>query len=346
MMKMHTLPINIAKPVRVLGLLSLLTGALLLGTACAAPAATPPAAPAEPPAPLSVAVLKGPTALGLLPLIETPELADGTALDVEILPAPDVLVGRLATGELDFAAVPTNLAVKLFNKGQDYRLIAMNTWGAMHIIGTDGNLTSLSDLKGKTLHSTGKGTTPDIILNFLLKQQGIDPVADLTVDATLAPVELAQLAAAGKVDLALLPEPFVTLVLGKNTEMKLLMDVSTLYREALAKPDIDIAQTCLVVRGDLLTERPDAVEAFMTAYEASLKMVNASPAEAGVLAEKHQLIQSAALAEQAIPRSGIRFESAADAKLAIQTYLNVLLENAPADIGGKLPDEDFYVLEY
>jgi NitT/TauT family transport system substrate-binding protein len=222
----------------------------------------------------------------------------------------------------------------------------MNTWGAMYIIGTDGNLTTLADLKGKTLHSTGKGTTPDILLNFLLKQQGLDPATDLTVDATLPPVELAQLAAAGKVELALLPEPFVTLVLGKNADMKLLMDVSTLYREALAKPDMDIAQTCLVVRGGLLTERPDVVKAFMTAYEASLNTVNASPTEAGILAEKHQLIQSAALAEKAIPRSGIRYASAADAMPSIQTYLNVLLENAPEDIGGKLPDEDFYVLEY
>ncbi len=311
---------------------------LLLCTACAAPPV--------PNEPLRIAVLKGPTALGLLPLIDQPKLSDGTALAIEVLPSPDVLVGRLATGELDFATLPTNLAAKLYNKGQDYRLIAMNTWGSMYIIGSDPGVKTLADLKGKTIYNTGKGTTPDILLNFLLKKQGLDPEKDMTVDSTLPPVELAQMAAAGKVEQALLPEPFVTLVIGKNPEMKILMDVKTLYQEALADPEMDIAQTCIVVKGSLLQERPEAVKAFMGAYEASLTEVNAKKAEAGALAEKHQIIQSAALAEQAIPRSGIRFESAKNAKNAITAFLTVLLENAPEDIGGKLPDEGFYVLEF
>lgn len=328
---------------------SLALGVALLCAACAAPetpAAPVATAPQEPPAPLKIAVLKGPTALGLLPLIDEPKLEDGTDLAIEILAAPDVLVGRMATGELDFAAVPTNLAAKLFNKGQDYRLIAMNTWGSMYIVGSDPTATSLEALKGKTLYSTGKGTTPDILLNFLLAKQGLDSTKDLAVDATLPPVELAQMAAAGKVELALLPEPFVTMVMGKNPDMKILMDVKTLYQEALGNPQTDIAQTCLVVKGALLTERPEAVRGFMKAYESALGDVNAKPADAGVLAEKHQLIQSAALAEKAIPRSGIRYQSAKDAKAAITAFLTVLLENAPEDIGGKLPDEGFYVIEY
>ncbi len=328
-------------------ILILLLGLMVLGTACAAPAAPPEeAAPATPPAPLKVAVLKGPTALGLLPLIEQPKLEDGTELSIEVLPAPDVLVGRLATGELDFATVPTNLAAKLYNKGQDYKLIAMNTWGSMYIVGTDPGMKNLTDLKGKTLYSTGKGTTPDILLNYLLKKQGMDAATDLTIDATLPPVELAQMAAAGKVEQALLPEPFVTMVIGKNPKMQILMDVKNLYRDALEQPDTDIAQTCLVVKGSLLKEKPEAVKAFLKAYEASLVSVNDKPADAGVLAEKHQIIQSAALAEKAIPRSGIRFETAVTAKSAIIDFLTILLENAPEDIGGKLPDEGFYVLEF
>lgn len=318
--------------------LILALGVLLLCTACAAPPVSNE--------PLKIAVLKGPTALGLLPLIDQPTLSDGTALAIEVLPSPDVLVGRLATGELDFATLPTNLAAKLYSKGQDYRLIAMNTWGSMYIIGSDPGVKVLADLKGKTIFNTGKGTTPDILLNFLLKKQGLDPEKDMTVDSSLPPVELAQMAAAGKVEQALLPEPFVTMVMGKNPEMKILMDVKTLYQEVLDDPDMDIAQTCIVVKGSLLQERPEAVKAFMTAYEASLTEVNAQTAEAGALAEKHQIIQSAALAEQAIPRSGIRFESAKSAKNAIVAFLTVLLENAPEDIGGKLPDEGFYVLEY
>lgn len=229
--------------------LTLALASALLLSACAAPAPAPAAEAPQPPAPIKAAVLKGPTALGMLPLIDAPTLTDGTPLEIEVLPAPDVLVGRLATGELDFATVPTNVAAKLFNKGQDYRLIAMNTWGSMYIIGKDPAVTTVQALKGKTLYSTGKGTTPEILLNFVLKRAGLDPAADLTVDAALPPAELAQLAAAGKADLALLPEPFVTLALGKNPELSVLMDLRTLYQEALGQPETDIAQTCLVVRG-------------------------------------------------------------------------------------------------
>lgn len=327
-------------------ILGLVLGMVLLGSACAAPSKPVVPVKEEPAVPLKIAVLKGPTALGLLPLIDEPVLSGGTELAIEVLPSPDILVGRLATGELDFAAVPTNLAAKLYNKGQDYRLIAMNTWGSMYIIGSDASVKSLTDLKGKTLYSTGKGTTPDILLKFLLKNQGMNPEKDLTVDATLPPVELAQMAAAGKIDQALLPEPFVTLVMGKNPDMKILMDMKTLYQDALGKPETDIAQTCLVVKGSLLTERPEAVKAFMTAYEGALGDVNANPAAAGILAEKHQIIQSAALAEKAIPRSGIRFETAKTAQAAVTAFLTVLLENAPDDIGGELPNEGFYVLEF
>lgn len=327
---------------------SLILAAALLLSACAAPAAPAeqPPAPAEPPAVIKAAVLKGPTALGVLPLIENPTLSDGTPLEIEVLGTPDVLVGRLAAGELDFATVPTNLAAKLYNKNPQYRMIAMNTWGSMYIIGSDVSVKTLADLKGKTLYSTGKGTTPDILLNYLLKQEGLDPAQDLTVDAALAPAELAQLAAAGKADPVLLPEPFVTMVLGKNPDFRILMDVKTLYQKALDQPDTDIAQTCLVVREAFLKERPEAVRAFMSAYEGALGTVTEDPAAAGALAEKHEILQSAALAEKAIPRCGIRYMSAADAQGAVTAFLSVLMANAPEDIGGKLPDEGFYVLQY
>lgn len=323
----------------------LLAALVLLFSGCAANA---PAAEVEKSEPQTVkmAVLKGPTALGMLPLIDSPTLSDGTTLEIEILPAPDVLVGRLATGELDFATVPTNLAAKLYNKNQNYRLIAMNTWGSMYILGVDPTVNTLEALKGKTLYSTGKGTTPDILLHYLLKKSGIDAEADLTIDATLPPTELAQLAAAGKVDQALLPEPFVTLVMGKNPNMKIVMDMKGLYQEALGKSEADIAQTCLVVRNELLQQQPELVEAVVDAYAASLSSVTEDPKQAGVLAEKHQIIQSAVLAEKAVPRCGIRFLSAADAQKDVNAFLEILMENAPEDIGGKLPDEGFYVLEY
>jgi NitT/TauT family transport system substrate-binding protein len=97
-----------------------------------------------------------------------------------------------------------------------------------------------------------------------------------------------------------------------------------------------------VMRESLLKDRGASAKVIAKAYEASVAWVKAHPAEAGALAEKHDLGLKAAVASAAIPRSAYVFEPAREARPDVEALLSVFLAIAPKSIGGKLPAPDFY----
>ncbi len=235
---------------------------------------------------IRVGSLKGPTSIGMIKVLEeTPDFGENFVVEYEIMPSPDILIAKLLSGELDIATVPTNAAAKVYNKGIDYKLAASSIWGVMYGVGTDTSITSVKDLAGKEVHSIGKGVTPDVITRFLLEAEGIDPEEGVAIQYGQPPTELAQMMVAGKVDLAVLPEPFVTMVTMQNKDMKVLFDLQEEYNAQVGQGADNLAQTSIVVKGDLLTENRDFVDAFLGQYESSIKWVTENPVEASVLVE-------------------------------------------------------------
>lgn len=291
---------------------------------------------------VKVACLQGPTAIGMIKMLdEKPSLGTNNGVEYQVLKTPDLLLSKLLSKEVDIATVPTNLAAKVYNKGVDYKLAGMNTWGVLYLVGTEKGIKTWSDLKGKTIYSVGKGTTPDIIARYILEKNKLDYEKDVKFDYTVAQVELAQMVAGGKVGLALLPEPFVTVAMMKNKEVKIIFDVQDEWLK-LSDGKAAFAQTCLVVKGELARNNPELVKKFLEAHRVSIDWANANPKEAGLLTEKNNIGLKAKIVENAVPRCNMRFEDAQDAKFDIETYLNVLSKYSPKDIGGKLPDENFY----
>lgn len=295
----------------------------------------------EKPAELNVMVLSGPTGLNLLQmLVEVPELS-GVKLNYSVATKPEQLTARLVSGEADIAALPTNLAAVLYNRGIGIRLAAVLNWGVMYLVGRDSAVQSWQDLKGRELAVTGRGTTPDILLRYFLETEGLDPEKDLELRYYAAPVELAQLVIAGKVDLATLPEPWVTEVIRKNPEVTVLLDYQEAWKR-LEQKEYAYPQTCLVIRAELAEKNPGLVAEFLAAAAASSAWVNNHPEEAGRHAEKHLLI-SAEAARDAIPRCNLQLVPAWEIKEEIDHYLEKLYEFDPGTTGGKLPDSGFYL---
>ena len=56
---------------------------------------------------------------------------------------------------------------------QEFSVIDINTLGVVYAISGDDTIKSIPDLKGKTVYLTGKGTTPDYVLQYLLKENGV-----------------------------------------------------------------------------------------------------------------------------------------------------------------------------
>ena len=131
-----------------------------------------------------IAGLKGPTTMGLVNLLSMEK--EGTAsldYDLQLYGAADEIVPKLIKGDLDMAAIPANLAATLYQKTNGgIQVMAVNTLGVLYVVEKGDTVHSFADLKGRTILSTGKGTTPEYVLRYLLRKNGLDPDRDVKIE--------------------------------------------------------------------------------------------------------------------------------------------------------------------
>ena len=286
-------------------------------------------APAEP---VNIAALKGPTGMGISYMMD-----DQEHYNVELQDAPDVVVGKFVNGEIDIAAVPLNLAAVLYNKTEgNVVLLNLDTLGVLYIVENGETIHSLADLAGKTIYASGEGATPQYVLDYLLAQNGLTD--QVTVKYVGEHTALAAMVASGETQVALLPEPFVSAVTLKNPSVRVALDLNTAWEAASGTK---LVMGVYIASRTFYNEHPDRVKAFLRDYAASVEKVNSSADAAQKIADLG-IVGSAAIAEQAIPRSYIVSITGADAKAAASAVLNVLFGANPKSVGGKLPGDDLY----
>jgi len=290
---------------------------------------------------INIGSLKGPTSIGMIKLHEEkPSLGENIVSNYEIVANPDIMISKMLSGEIDIAALPTNVAVKLYNKGLDYKLTAIIGYGVLYILKQDIEIATWQDLKNKKINVISKGSTPDIILRFLMEKNNLKSGSDVELDYSLEQTELSQLLIANKINIAILPEPFVTMILEKNDAVGIVFDIEKEWKKVTG--DQPLPMSCLVVNTKLIGNNRDAVDTFLNQYRQSINWVNNNPDEASSLIEKFKIGMDAKTAKMAIPRCNIRFADSGTAKESIQNYIKILFEFSPEDVGGKIPDENFY----
>ncbi len=290
---------------------------------------------------LNIGSLKGPTSIGMIKLHEEkPSPGKNVTSNYEIVASPDIMISKLLSGELDIAALPTNVAVKLYNKGLDYKLAAIVGYGVLYILKQDVELSAWEDLKNKKINVISKGSTPDVILRFLMDKNNLKSGTDVELDYSLEQTELSQLMIAGKTNIAILPEPFVTMILKKNDKVSIAFNIEDEWKKVTN--DQPLPMSCVVVNSKLLASNRDTVDNFLNQYNQSIDWVNNNPNEASLLIEKFKIGMDAQIAKEAIPRCNIKFTDSDTAKESIRNYIKILLEFSPEDVGGKIPDENFY----
>ncbi len=288
----------------------------------------------------TIATLKGPSAMGMIRMIDSLSLEENPALKIKILNEPIQVRKMMLDGTADFAILPTTMAAIMYNKGQEYQLLAIPVWGTFYVFGSDTSITRWADLKGKRIHVMARGMTPDVLFRYLLLQNGIDPEKDITLDYSFPThIDLANAVAAGQTELGVVAEPFATLVMQKNKKVKLIFDLNDEWARHQGNP---LAITAFMAKKKIIQEQPQLVEKVMSAYAASTLWVNQQPDSAAVLIAKHQILPDEAVARAAIPRANLRFVRARGISHQIGAYLNVFYQLNPEIIGGKIPDEAFY----
>jgi NitT/TauT family transport system substrate-binding protein len=293
---------------------------------------------------IRIAALKGPTAIGMVKIMEdTSKETAANDYQFTIAGTADEISVGLMKGDFDIAAIPCNLASVLYQKTEGaIKLAGINTLGVLYIVETGDTIHSVEDLKGKTIYSTGLGTTPQYTLNYLLKAYGLDPDKDVTIEYKTEATEVAAILSEGKEAIALLPQPYVTTVMLNNEKLRIALDVAEEWNK-VSTDGSSVVTGVVVVRTEFLESNPEAFEAFMTEYAVSAAYVNENIEEAASLVEKYDIFKAGPM-KKAIPYCNITLLQGEEMKQKVSGYLNALYEQEPKAVGGKLPSEDFYYL--
>lgn len=293
----------------------------------------------EPKKPVNFAFMEGVTALTAAKMIsEVPDL--GREIKYDMLTAPDLLSASILKESADIALIPTNLAVQAHNKGIDYVIAGTSTWGNLYIVGTE-EAKAVSDLRGKTIHTFGRGLTPEIALLMALKASGLDPERDLDIKYMGSAAEIAPLLISDRIELGVVPEPALSAVLMQNPDMKVLFDLNKLWAETNGV-ERGYPQSCLVVKRELVESDPEFVENFLQEYENSMKWAVENPEALGDISEEFSLGPAKDTVLNGIYRMNIGNFPVEDSLEEYQIYYQVIMDVAPDFIGGSLPDEKIY----
>lgn len=288
----------------------------------------------------TLASLKGPSSIGLLPLIDSINNVENPSLEITISPEPLQVRKMMLEGTADFAILPSTTAALLYNKGIDYQLIAIPIWGTLSLCGTDESINDWSDLKNKKVYLMAKGMTPDVLFRYLLKENDLQPYEDVELDYRFPThIDLANAVIAGRADMAVLSEPYLSLALLKNNNLKRIFDLGDKWYEL---KEIPIAETALLCKKELLENNPEFVEKLLKIYSKSTDWVNDNLEESASLAVKYGIVPDSVAALNSIPHSNLKLRLTKDVKDLVKQYLNVFYEMDSVIIGGKMPDEEFY----
>lgn len=292
-----------------------------------------------------LATLKGPTTMGLVRLLDNAK-TDKLSYTVEntIYGAADEITGLLINGNVDMAAIPCNLASILHNKTNGaLQIAAVNTLGVLDIVELGETISSIEDLIGKTVYSTGKGTTPEFALKAILQSYGIDPDTDLNIEYKSEATEIAALLtgeSAVENAIAVLPQPYASTVIMGNPEARIALELTEEWKNSGLEGNL--VTGVLVVRRDFAEQNPELMKSFLTDYADSVDWVNANVEDAALLIAEAGIVPKPEVAIVALPYCNIVFLTGENMKTDVSSYLGVLFEQDPASVGGALADEELF----
>ena len=289
-----------------------------------------------------IAGLKGPTTMGLVNLLDMERSGKASQhYDLQLYGAADEIVPKLIKGELDMAAIPANLAATLYQKTNGgIQVMAVNTLGVLYVVEKGDSVHSFADLKGRTILSTGKGTTPEYVLRYLLTKNGLDPDKDVKIEYYSEASEVtAQMAASKKDAIAVLPQPYVTAAGLQDDTLRVALDLTEEWNKVA---DTQLITGVTVVRKEYAEEHPDVVAAFLTDYAKSVEAANTDLDGTAALCEEQGVVAKAAIAKKALPNCNIVCLTGDELKTNASAYLQVLFDADPKAVGGAMPGDDFY----
>ncbi len=296
---------------------------------------------------LRVGGLSGPTTMGLVHLMDLNENGESLG-NYEFTMETDAseLVAMMVSGDLDIALIPANMASILYQRMDgNVKVIDINTLGVLYIVTADDSITEITDLEGKTIYMTGKGTTPDYALQYLLSAYDMT-TDDVSIEYKSEAAEVAAVLAEEPDGIGLLPQPFVTSAIAQNDSLQMVMDLTEEWNKVQGEDGSALVTGVTVANGSLFDDEAtiSEVETFMAEHRDSSEYANTNVAETAELVASAGIVAQAAVAKKAIPYCSITFIDGAEMETKLSGYLETLFDQDASSIGGEMPGEDFYYI--
>lgn len=291
---------------------------------------------------LNIYSLKGPTSMGLVKLMDDNSRGEAAnTYEAQMVTAADEVTAAIASGKADIAMLPANAAATLYQKMGGFTVVAVNTLGVLYIVENGTSVQSVDDLAGKTVYLTGKGTTPEYALRYLLDAHGIED--RVTLEFKSEPTEVVTAMTEDVAAIGLLPQPFATTALMQNESLRIALDLTQEW--AAVSQDSSLITGVTLVRNEVLEAHPAQVESFLTEYAASIDYVNQNPAQAATWIADLGIVGNAVVAEKALPYCNLVCMTGSEMKTALSGYLQSLYDRNPDAVGGAMPDDKFYYVK-
>ncbi|MBQ7274841.1 MAG: ABC transporter substrate-binding protein [Clostridiales bacterium] len=295
--------------------------------------------PAEDDVTVRIGSLSGPTTIGIINMMDEESDIENGDYEFTVSTQPDEIAASLNAGDLDIALIPANLAATLYNRTEGgIKVIDINTYGVLYCITTDPSITSVEDLSGKTVITTGQGATPEYAMNYLLEQYG---VTDCTLDFKTEGSEVIASLQADPNQIAVLPQPAATAAMVQIEGMNIAFSLDEAWSEV---SDSRLVTGVTVVRTEFLEQHPNAVASFIVDHHNSVISANTDVEHTAQLVVDAGIVGALPIAQRAIPLCNIDCVAGSQMKTDLSGYLQTLFDANSQSVGGTLPGDDFYYM--
>ena len=290
---------------------------------------------------VAVAALRGPTAMGMVYMMNESEKGsvNGNNYTFQLEGAADAVVPLVVKGDVDIAAIPGNLSSVLYARTNgEVEVVAINTLGVLYIVENGNSVNSVEDLRGRTIYSAGKGATPEYALQYVLSSSGLEVGKDVFIEWKSEHAECVAALNADPDGVAMLPQPFATTAMMSNPDIRIALDLNDIWEENVGSV---LITGVTIARRDWADENPEALRAFLESYKDSVDYTSADPDGAAALIGKYGIVPEK-VAASALPYCQVTLITGEEMKEALSEYLGILFAQNPQSVGGALPGEDFY----
>ena len=248
---------------------------------------------------------------------------ENITLECSIEKTTDLLLSELMKGEADLAIVPSNLALQADKKDLGYKVAATIGWGSLYLVSTE-EISNISELEGCEVYNTGKGLTPDIVFKNILSKNNVNE-ENIDFSYVGAASELAPLLISGQAKYAVVPEPVLSTVMAKNSDIKIILSLNDEWIKA-NNVENGYPQSTLLIKEEFYNKIKDtnAYDKLIEAFNESEKWVIDNPQLAAEKCEELGITVNKDVINESIKNSNLKFTKIEDSKEEYEIYFSTI----------------------